>query len=86
MTAYATAVSEASRDDLITELFRHKDAKDAAREEGRRQGLIEAAEIARCLPMMAASKRDLSMKCEGALEVAAAIEAKGGEPMAGASR
>lgn len=47
MSAYSTAVSEMSRDDLIADLLRHKQEKDAARNEGVVEGLRLAAEVAR---------------------------------------
>ena len=81
MSAYATAVSEMTRDDLITELYRHKNAKDAARDEGRRQGLREAAKIARGVAVQLRTDLDAfsptaANQCD---MLAKAIEAKAGD-------
>jgi hypothetical protein len=79
MSAYATAVTEMTREDLIAELFRHKDAKDAAREEGRQAGLRQAAEIARAAAVTLRDSRAPGDAACGAIEAAIAIEARAKE-------
>jgi len=83
MSAYATAVTEMTREDLIAELFRHKDAKDAAREEGRQAGRAEAfreaAEIARRWVNPKAQGFNESMIHNTATMIAQAIDARAKE-------